>query len=142
MTFYILMALASGCFVGMSRAVNARLAVDRGSFDASWWNHFIGFLLLTVVVFAFEFDQLSRLGATPAWAFSGGTLGAVFVAVSSYVFPRLGAARSALLIIGGQMIVGLAIDWFGGTPFRLGQPAGVALIIAGIYLTKISQKDR
>jgi transporter family-2 protein len=140
MTFFVLMALASGCFVGMSRAVNARLAVDRGSFNASWWNHAIGFLLLSVVVFAFEFDQLSSLGATPAWAFSGGTLGAVFVALSAYVFPRLGAARSALLIIGGQMIVGLAIDWAGGAPFGIGQPAGVALIVGGIYLTRLSHK--
>lgn len=139
MSFFIVMALASGCFVGMSRAVNARLAIDRGAFNASWWNHALGFLLLTAVVFAFEFNQLSSLGATPAWAFSGGTLGAVFVALSAYVFPRLGAARSALLIIGGQMVVGLAIDWLGGTPFRIGQPAGVALIVAGIYLTRLSQ---
>ncbi|MNL83343.1 hypothetical protein D3C87_2109620 [compost metagenome] len=77
---------------------------------------------------------------TPAWAFCGGVIGAAFVAISSYVFPRIGANRSALLIIGAQMITGLAIDYLRGTAeFHIGQPVGVALIILGIYLTRFSR---
>lgn len=136
----VLIALAGGAAVGMSRSINGRLTMDRGAFRASFWNHFIGFSLLTVFVVLFERQGLELLGRVPGWAFTGGMIGAVFVAISSYVFPRIGAARSALLIIGGQMIAGLAIDYLRGTAtFHVGQPAGVALILFGIYLTRFSK---
>ena len=137
----VLIALAGGADVGMSRSINGRLTMDRGAFRASFWNHFIGFLLLSVFVVFFEREGLALLGQVPVWAFTGGMVGAVFVAISSYVFPRVGAARSALLIIGSQMIAGLAIDYLRGTAvFHLGQPAGVALILFGIYLTRFSKQ--
>ncbi|MBV2184668.1 MAG: DMT family transporter [Rhizobium sp.] len=136
----ILIALAGGAAVGMSRSINGRLTMDRGAFRASFWNHFIGFALLSVFVVFFERQGLALLPQVPAWAFTGGVIGAVFVAISSYVFPRIGAARSALLIIGGQMIAGLAIDYLRGTAtFSIGQPAGVGLILFGIYLTRYSK---
>lgn len=136
----ILIALAGGAAVGMSRSINGRLTMDRGAFRASFWNHFIGFALLSVFVVFFERQGLALLGQVPGWSFTGGVIGAVFVAISSYVFPRIGAARSALLIIGGQMIAGLAIDYLRGTAqFSIGQPAGVALILFGIYLTRFSK---
>lgn len=136
----ILIALAGGAAVGMSRSINGRLTMDRGAFRASFWNHFIGFALLSVFVILFERQGMELLAEVPAWAFTGGVIGAVFVAISSYVFPRIGAARSALLIIGGQMIVGLLIDYLRGTAqFSIGQPAGVALILFGIYLTRYSR---
>jgi len=38
------------------------------------------------------------------------------------------------------MIAGLLIDYLRGTAtFHIGQPAGVALILAGIYLTRFSR---
>ena len=140
MAGYIALALMAGGFVGMSRSINGRLGMDVGPLKSSYWNHLIGFLLLTVFVFLFERGSLDLLGSTPSWAFTGGMIGAVFVAVSSYVFPRIGAARSALLIIGGQMIAGLAIDYLRGTAgFHPGQPVGVGLILLGIYLTRFSR---
>ncbi|GEO83949.1 MULTISPECIES: DMT family transporter [Alphaproteobacteria] len=136
----ILIALSGGVAVGMSRSINGRLTMDRGAFCASFWNHFIGFLLLTVFVFIFARQGLALLVDVPGWAFTGGIIGAIFVAISSYVFPRIGANRSALLIIGGQMIAGLLIDHLRGTAqFHIGQPAGVALILSGIYLTRYSR---
>lgn len=136
----VLVALAGGAAVGMSRSINGRLAMDRGAFRASFWNHFIGFVLLSLFVVAFHRQAFGLLGGAPVWAFTGGIVGAMFVALSSYVFPRIGAARSSLLIIGGQMITGLMIDILRGTAeVSIGQPAGVALILFGIYLTRYSR---
>jgi bacterial/archaeal transporter family-2 protein len=136
----VLIALLGGAAVGMSRSINGRLAMDRGAFQASFFNHAIGFLLLSLYIVVFHRVGLHLLGQTPAWAYVGGMIGAVFVALSSYIFPRLGAARSGLLIIGGQMITGLLIDYLrGSADFHLGQPAGVALILVGIYLTRFSR---
>lgn len=136
----IAIALLGGAVVGMSRSINGRLTMTKGPFVASVWNHAIGFLLLSVYIVFLHRVGLPLLGETPAFFFFGGVIGAFFVAISSYVFPRLGAARSGLLIIGSQMITGLLIDYLRGTAeFHLGQPAGVALIIFGIYLTRFSR---
>ena len=136
----VMIALAGGAVVAMSRSINGRLTMDCGAFQASFWNHAVGFLLLTLYVLLFHRVGISMLGLTPAWAFTGGIIGALFVVISSYVFPRLGATRSGLLIIGGQMITGLMIDYLrGSAEFHPGQPAGVALILFGIYLTRFSR---
>lgn len=137
---YVLIALLAGAFVGMSRSINGRLGMDRGAFKASFWNHLSGFLLLTVFVLLFERGNFHTLGLVPSWAFTGGVLGAGFVAVSAYVFPRIGAARSAVLIIGGQMIAGLLIDQLQvASGLHPGQLLGVLLILLGIYLTRFSR---
>ncbi|MBP1852581.1 DMT family transporter [Rhizobium halophytocola] len=140
MLFAVAIALAGGAAVGMSRSVNGRLTMDRGAFEASFWNHLSGFVLLSVFILIAERANVALLGGTPGWALCGGIIGAVFVAISSYVFPRIGANRSALLIIGGQMITGLAIDYLRGTAsFHAGQPVGVGLILFGIWLTRFSR---
>lgn len=136
----VIIALAGGAAVGMSRSLNGRLTMESGAFSASFWNHMIGFLLLSIYIVTLHREGIALLGSTPLWAFSGGIIGALFVAISSYVFPRLGANRSALLIIGGQIITGLVIDYARGTAgFHIGQPVGVALILFGIYLTRFSK---
>ncbi|KQW28992.1 hypothetical protein ASE36_10960 [Rhizobium sp. Root274] len=136
----VAIALLGGAAVGMSRSINGRLTMTQGPFVASVWNHAIGFLLLSLYILFIHRVGLPLLAETPAFYFFGGIIGAFFVAISSYVFPRLGAARSGLLIIGGQMITGLLIDYLRGTAeFHLGQPAGVALILLGIYLTRFSR---
>jgi len=136
----VFIALIGGAAVGMSRSINGRLTMDRGAFTASAWNHWIGFLLLTVYVLLFHRIGLPLLADVPFFFFVGGVIGACFVVISSYVFPRIGAARSGLLIIGGQMITGLLIDLARGTAqFHPGQVTGVALILTGIYLTRYTR---
>ncbi|NBB51269.1 EamA-like transporter family protein [Rhizobium sp. CRIBSB] len=136
----VLIALAGGAAVGMSRSLNGRLTMDRGPFTASAWNHWVGFLLLSVYIALLHRTGLPLLAETPFFYLTGGVIGAVFVVISSHVFPRIGAARSGLLIIGGQMITGLLIDLLRGTAqFHVGQLAGVALILVGIYLTRYTR---
>ena len=140
MLYAVTIALVGGAMVGMSRSINGRLTMARGAFQASFWNHLSGFALLSIFILFAERANVTLLGGTPGWAFCGGIVGAVFVAISSYVFPRLGANRSALLIIGGQMITGLLIDQLRGTgSYHALQPIGVMLILGGIYVTRYSR---
>ena len=111
----VFIALIGGAAVGMSRSINGRLTMDRGAFTASAWNHWIGFLLLSLYVLTLHRVGLPLLADVPAFYFVGG-------------------------IIGGQMITGLVIDLARGTAeFHPGQPAGVALILTGIYLTRYTR---
>jgi transporter family-2 protein len=139
--FYIFLALLKGTFVGMSRTINARLSGQVGPFKASLSNHIVGFLFLTLMLLAlgeWGFDPSPR---PPLLAYLGGFFGALFVAVNSYVFPRVGAMNAALLVISGQMITAVLIDCaHRNISLSLTQLMGVAIILSGVYMTRVSSQ--
>jgi transporter family-2 protein len=69
----------------------------------------------------------------------GGLLGATYVAATTVLGPRLGAATLMALTLTGQMAAALIVDHYGAigfpqnpiTPARL---AGTALLVAGVIL--------
>lgn len=135
MAMMIVLALLNGVCISLSRVINGRLSVATNAFSASWWNHLVGFLFLTPFLL-YGGEEFSGWQA-PWAAYCGGALGALFVAINSYVLPRIGTLPTTLLVISGQMLAGAAIDgWRGMTP-----AAGVGLILLGVYLAKTpSQK--
>lgn len=75
----------------------------------------------------------------PAWAWFGGLLGAVYVASTTVLGPRLGAAALLALTLAGQMLAALIVDHYGviGFPQSPMTPArllGAALLVAGVLL--------
>jgi transporter family-2 protein len=75
----------------------------------------------------------------PAWAWFGGLLGAAYVAATTVLGPRLGAATLLALTIGGQMVAALLVDHYGvigfpQTPFTPARLVGVVLLVAGVLL--------
>jgi len=75
----------------------------------------------------------------PAWAWLGGLLGALYVASTTVLGPRLGAAALLAFTLAGQMLAALLVDHYGIigfpqssiTPSRL---LGAALLVAGVLL--------
>ncbi|MFE0581325.1 DMT family transporter [Streptomyces sp. NPDC058874] len=141
MILSILLALLNGAFIVASRAINGRLSTVIGPFRASLWNHLVGFLFLTTVLVLLS--QWEFGAKPPLVAYIGGVVGALFVVVSSYVFPRLGAMNAALLVISGQMITAVLIDWQSKsvTPGPL-RWLGVVLVLLGVYLSRVAQTSR
>jgi transporter family-2 protein len=142
MSFYIFLALCNGIIIGTSRTINGRLSAEVGAFRASTWNHVVGFLLLTVILL-FMAQWTFTASAPPPSAYLGGFFGAFFVAVNSYVFPRLGAKNTVLLVISGQMISAVLLDYRNqGVPPSGIRWLGVAIIILGVYLSRASNSAR
>jgi transporter family-2 protein len=79
------------------------------------------------------------VSSVPAWAWFGGLLGAAYVAATTVLGPRLGAAALLALTLAGQMAAALVVDHYGVigfpeqpvTPLRL---LGAALLVAGVLL--------
>jgi transporter family-2 protein len=141
--FYILLAFLNGMVIGTSRAINGRLSTEAGAFTASLWNHIVGFLFLTLVLFVLGEWKFDVAPAAPLAAYLGGFFGAFFVAVNSYVFPRLGAMNAVLLVISGQMISAVLIDYRKqNVAPTVAQWLGVAVILLGVYLTRVSSSSR
>lgn len=139
----VLLALLNGGLIAASRAINGRLGMSIGALHSSFWNHVGGFLFLTVLLVAAALPGLDTAFDAPLFAYSGGALGALFVAMNSHVLPRLGAVTTLVLIIGGQMIAGLAIDYLDrAMPATPMQVVAIALIVLGASLARASASRR
>lgn len=137
MILYVTYAIAAGVLIGLSRQLNGRLALSTTPLIASYWNHVVGFVFLTVLGLAL--GNLVPAGAAdaPWWVYVGGPLGVVFVTAGSWLIPRIGAINSALLVIGGQMVSGVVFDLVRGAPMTVwASGLGVVLILSGVALTQ------
>ena len=92
----------------------------------AWW-------LLTRPVFV-----PAALAKVPWWAWTGGVIGAVFVASATVLVPRLGAASLICLVVAGQLVGSVVLDHFGVLHAR--QPVdalrvvGLLMVVAGALL--------
>lgn len=137
MTTAILFALLAGILVSLSRQLNGRLALSTTALIASYWNHIVGFAVLTVLGLILGGLWPEGALSAPWYAYLGGTIGVVFVASGSWLIARIGAINTAMLVIGGQMISGVLLDLARGNTENLAASAiGVAMIIAGMALTQ------
>lgn len=140
MILFVTYAVLGGVLVSLSRQLNGRLALSTTPLVASFWNHLVGFALLTAI--GLVIGGLFTAGAleTPWWAYLGGPVGVVFVASGSWLIARIGAVNTALLVIGGQMVFGVVIDLVRGASVTVWASAlGVILILAGMALTQRSK---
>lgn len=136
MIVFVALAFLGGMLISLSRQINGRLALSTTALMASFWNHAVGFVVLAGVMLAAPATWPESLTDIPLWAWLGGPVGVVFVASGSWLILRIGAAATAILVIAGQMVSGVALDLLRGIPRVLSwDMLGVALILAGVALS-------
>ena len=136
--------MLAGAALPVQAGINVHL---RGIFGnpvrASFVQFTVGALfLLALTLFARDpWPALNDLARGPAWAWTGGILGALYVVSVIVLVPRLGSAVTFALIVAGQMGISLAIDQFGlfglpRSPLSLARIGGGALLVAGVILIR------
>ncbi len=142
--FFIFLAIVAGMMMPTQAAINNKLAV---SVESPILSAFISFVVGTVALFLYILATGIPLGNifaaknTSVIAWTGGLLGAVFVASTIILVPRLGVALTFSLVIAGQMLVTLVIDHYGllGVPVKevnLMRVVGVTFITIGVILIR------
>lgn len=137
----VLLGIALPAQVG----VNAQLRVGLGHpLVAATASFAVGTLALLIVTLVARpgmpaAGQVIRL---PWWQWTGGILGAIYIASTIVLAPRLGAAALLAAIVAGQMLASLVLDHFGllGYPVVSISPwrvVGVLLIIGGVLLVQV-----
>ncbi len=142
--FFIILAVLAGMMMPTQAAVNNKLA---GAVGSPILAAFISFLVGTIALFLYIVASGIPLGdlfsakdaSIVAW--TGGLLGAFFVAATVTLVPRLGVALTFSLLIAGQMLVTLVIDHFGllSVPVKevnLPRLLGVTFITIGVILIR------
>jgi transporter family-2 protein len=137
----ILLVVMVGTLLPLQALINARLGhATAGAVFASTVSFLVGTLALAGLLLVSRpalppVDQFARL---PVWAWSGGLIGAAYVAIATFTVPKLGASALIALTVLGQLAGALLLDHYGvlhdprpATPMRVG---GVMLIFAGVLL--------
>jgi transporter family-2 protein len=137
------LAILAGVLVSVSRQLNGRLSLSSTALQASFWNHAVGFGVLSLVAIAFGGLFTPENASAPLWAFLGGPLGVVFIASSSWLVTRIGAAQTAAMIIAGQMFSGVILDIILATPGATwARIVGVGLVLCGFFVARGKRQDR
>jgi len=140
----ILIALILGAALPTQVAINTRLSV---AVESPLISAFLSFLIGTIALLSYilvtgiPISNAAGIRNAPPIAWTGGLIGAFYVAMSIVLLPKLGVALTISLIIAGQMIMSLVIDHFGlfGVPVRelsLPRMAGILLIVAGVVMIR------
>ena len=145
----LLIAFAAFCgaLLPWQAGANARIGQALPTmFHAALANFLVGGLLLLIVCLATRSAGPSwpRLAGVPWWAWTGGAIGALYVAMTVLALPRLGAVLMLSAAVVGQMIGSVAFDHYGALgatvrPFTPMKAAGVALLLAGIALIRFGR---
>jgi transporter family-2 protein len=141
--FYLLVVVA-GASVAFQQVLNANLRMQIGS---PWWtaavSYFVGLLFTLAIACVAPGPRISEIfprgGEWLPW--TGGIFGAIFIAITILMVPKLGAATTISLIVVGQMILSLVMDHFGllglpVQPISLMKLAGVGFLILGVVLIR------
>jgi transporter family-2 protein len=142
---YMTIAVTMGCFLAVQPAVNGRLRLRVG--DAahaaliSTTISTLSLLLYSVVVVRKPWPDSAQLTSAPWWIWTGGLMGAVYVATSLVLLSRLGGALLFASIVVGQMLATIVMDHFGllglsrheVNPWRI---LGAAFLVAGVVLIR------
>ncbi|PQJ62765.1 DMT family transporter [Photobacterium angustum] len=141
MTLVIFLALLNGCCISFCRVLNGRLSQDTSAFYASFWNHVVGFIFLSFVVYFSSTVPVKTIMDAPVIAWLGGVMGALFVALNSYVLSKVGATLTVILVITGQLLTGVVWDAI-SNGVELAPLLGILCILMGILVTKRGQDQK
>lgn len=141
----LIMAIAIGAGLVSQAGINAQLRTYLHSpIQAAFISFFVGTIALALVCLVQGQPLFKINGAVspPLWLWCGGLLGAIYVAASIFLAPRMGALALALAILAGQVVTSLVLDqhgWLGYPKLQISwnRILGIVLIIFGVlFVTK------
>ena len=134
-------ALLIGLLIPFQGIVTASLAQKLDHpFVAAFINFLGGMLifLFAVMMSSASFPDLKKLTSIPWYLYTGGIIGALFIAGALFSLPKIGSTAFFGLVVLGQLLMTTIVDHYGllGMPvhkvdtFRI---AGVFLLLTGCF---------
>ena len=141
---FFLFAIVAGVMLPVQAALNTEIGRSvKDPIYATLISFVVGTLGLLLYMLAARSDWAGIRSATtlPWYYWTGGLLGALYVAAVVVLTPRLGLALTFGLTVAGQMVFGLLMDhygWLGIPEASINWPRalGVLLIVAGVVLIR------
>jgi transporter family-2 protein len=140
----LLLAFGAGVSFVMQQAVNANLRVEIGS---AWWTGFVSYLggtfamLVVAILLREPWPSAQLIQRSHAISWSGGFFGAIYIAISILLLPKLGATTVIAFLVAGQLIGSMLFDHFGilGVPvhpLNAARLIGAGMLVLGAILVR------
>jgi transporter family-2 protein len=136
----ICIGLLGGVAIGLQAPLASTISQRLGMMESIFIVH-LGGLLAAGIALAFSGGgKLLQWQSVPPVALFAGLLGVIVVGSTVYNVPRIGVAATIMLIITGQLSVGVAIDHFGmlgatSHPVTVERLAGLVVVLSGAWWT-------
>lgn len=138
---YLALAFVSGLLPLLTFILNSELGGRIGVMRGTRVHYLVGLSASLLILLASGGPSAPSLKAAAQSSFlvlaGGGLLGVVMTGAMNYLFPRIPALASTLLMFAGQTFAGLAIDAATGRAVSLRQPAGALVLLAGLALNAL-----
>lgn len=141
---YIIVSILAGITIVLNRIVNYKLAEKIGVFQSTLFNYIVGLVLAFGLVLIFENSLLpsgSTFSALPWWAYFGGMLGVIVVALSSFLTPKISSFYMTLFIFIAQLFAGGLIDFLIKHEISPGKMVGGLIVFLGLAYNLFIDKN-
>jgi len=135
----IIIGLIGGVAVGLQAPIGGSMGARIGGTAGSFIIHLGGLIFSGLLLFLRGGERIRDWSTLPWYMLGAGIFGLILYLTISVTQPRLGSAMMIVLIIIGQLLVGVMLDHFGllGVDVRqidISRVLGILALIAGAYL--------
>jgi bacterial/archaeal transporter family-2 protein len=135
----ILIGLVGGTAVGLQSPIVGAMGQRVGGVASSFIVHLSGAIFSGLYLFLRGGEHIKDWTALPWYMLASGIFGLILYQTIYVTLPRLGSTMMMVLIIVGQLLVGVVIDQFGllGVATRhidLPRALGIVVLALGAYL--------
>ena len=135
----VIIGLLGGIAVGFQVPLANLMTTNIGLLESVFIVNIGGAIVAGIPLLLNRGGNLKAWDAVPWYALMAGVFGLVVISSISYTIPRYGVTTSIVLVLTGQLLVGLIIDqlgWFETDvrPLELSRLAGLGLLFIGTWL--------
>jgi transporter family-2 protein len=143
---FMAIAFVSGILPLLSFILNSQLALAKGVWRSARMNYIVGLSATMVVIAIIRPPLAAGFSALPGvgvlYIVGGGLLGVIMTAATNFLFPRMPALWSTLLMFAGQALTGVVIDAFAQGSVPMAKLAGTLVVLAGLGLNALLTAPR
>ncbi|HOX83465.1 MAG TPA: DMT family transporter [Chryseolinea sp.] len=140
---WIVLTFLSGAVLPIQAGLNSKLGkAAQSPVYASMFSFIVGgFGLIAYIVLTRQTVSWAGVKDAPNYVWLGGLLGAFYVTVIVFAFPKLGPGLTFGLVVAGQMIFSILLEHFNvlvaqPNPISLMKVFGVVLVVAGVIIIR------
>ncbi|MEK5147338.1 MAG: DMT family transporter [Psychrobacillus psychrotolerans] len=133
-------ALFAGVALSFEGAIYAELGKNIGKLETSFYNFFMGSIILGLLWIFFGKGKISHVVEAPKWTLLGGALGVVYLTAIVISVPFVGVGITMVAVILGQLLMSMIIEhygWLGSKKAKINKEkifAVISMVIALILV--------
>jgi bacterial/archaeal transporter family-2 protein len=139
--FAYILALLAGTALSFEGAIYGELGKSIGQLETSFYNFFMGSIIMGLLWLFFGKGKLSYVVEAPKWSLLGGILGVVYLTSIVISVPFVGVGITMVAVIIGQLVMSMVIEhygWLGSQKSRINKEKIFAVISMVIALVLVN----